>query len=194
MAATTTFLVGRYAGGPRVAVAPLEYCPPSQSVVRSPEQRERRSRKGTLMAWCTLAALAGTCIADPAARAFAHVQSFVRPIDQLADSAALAGGGGMPTFAFGAMSAASMVRAPILEAGFSPPGWLAMRSEVHSAKLIVNALLEQTGEHAEYMQEWANRARKVLSTGLASWPAAAPLSWYPTIYYYHGTTLVGRAR
>ena len=65
MAATTTFLVGRYADGPRVAVAPLEYCPPSQSVVRSPDQRERRLRKGTLMAWCTLAALAGTCISRP---------------------------------------------------------------------------------------------------------------------------------
>lgn len=39
IAATTTFLVGRYANGPKVAVAPLEYCPPLQSIVRTPEQR-----------------------------------------------------------------------------------------------------------------------------------------------------------
>ena len=154
--ATTTFLVGRYADGPRVAVTPLEYCPPRWSIVRTPEQRARRHRSGVLMAWCTLTALAGTIVADPVARAFAHVGSFVRPVDQLADAADLIGGGGMPTFTFGAMSAASMVRAPILQAGISPPGWLVMRKEVHEAKLIVDALLECEGRHSEYMAEWAN--------------------------------------
>ena len=156
VAATTTFLVGRYANGPKVAVAPLEYCPPLRDAVRTREQRVQRQRKGVLMAWCTLAALAGTSISDPAARAFAHVRSFVQPIDQLADATDLVGGGGMPTFAFGAMSAASMVRAPTLEVGLSPPAWRVMKREVYEAKLIVDALLEQKGEDAEYMAEWAN--------------------------------------
>ena len=71
VAAATTFLVGRYKDGPRVAVVPLEYCPPTQMVVRTMEQRRRRCRRGTLMGWCTLTALSGAAIADPVARALA---------------------------------------------------------------------------------------------------------------------------
>ena len=73
-----------------------------------------------LMAWCTLAALAGTCVVDPAARAMASIDSFVKPISQLADAASLAGGSGLPTFSFGAMSAASMVKAPFGDGGPKP--------------------------------------------------------------------------
>ena len=84
-----------------------------------------------------------------------HVQSFVRPIAQMADARDLADAGGMPTFSFGAMSAASMVRAPVLQAGISPPACgLAMRREVREARMITDALLqfnkgpdEETGVH-----------------------------------------------
>ena len=156
VAASTAFFVGRYEGGPRVAVAPLEYCPPGAEVVRTPGQRQRAHGAGVLMAWCTLAALAGTCVVDPAARAMASIDSFVKPIGQLADAASLAGGSGLPTFSFGAMSAASMVRAPLLNMGVSPPAWLTLKRELGAAELIVDALLNYQGEHAEYLQEWAN--------------------------------------
>ena len=130
VAAATTFLVGRYKDGPRVAVVPLEYCPPTQMVVRTMEQRRRRCRRGTLMGWCTLTALSGAAIADPVARALAHVVSFIRPVRALADAEAWGFGSSLPTFSFGAMAAASMVRVPVLVAGLSPPGWLVLRREV----------------------------------------------------------------
>ena len=156
VAASTAFFVGRYEGGPRVAVAPLEYAPPVEAVIRTARQRRRARSAGVQLAWCTLAALAGTVVVDPAARAFAAIDSFVRPVDQMADAASLAGGSGLPTFSFGAMSAASMVKAPVIEMGASPPAWMAMQGELHAARLIVDALLEYKGEHAEYLQEWAN--------------------------------------
>ena len=159
IAAATTFLVGRYKDGPRVAVVPLEYCPPTQMIVRSVEQRRRRCQRGTVMGWCTLAALSGAAISDPVARALAHVISFIRPVQALADSDALGFGSSLPTFSFGAMAAASMVRVPVLVAGLSPPGWLVLRREVHEAKLITAALLRSDGVEARYLHEWAELIR-----------------------------------
>ena len=159
VAASTSYFVGRYDGGPRVAVAPLDFVPPDSQVVRSVGERRRLLRSGTLFAWCTLAALAGTTMVDPTARAFAMVESFVRPVASLADSPDLAHGSALPTFSFGAMSAASMVRAPRIQIGVSPPRWQALQSELGSSKLIVDALLEYRGEHAEYIQGWAELVR-----------------------------------
>ena len=156
IAASTVFFAGRYTQGARVAVAPLDYLPPPGLIIRTPKQRRTACSAGLLMAWCTLTALAGTPLSDPASRAIVAVQSFVKPVSELADTVSLSHGSGLPSFTFGAMSAASMIRMPDIEVGLAPPRWILMRNEVRDAALITDALLEYRGEHAEYLQGWAN--------------------------------------
>ena len=70
-AASSTFLVGDYGDGARLFTAPVNLDPMPNQIVRTSAERKRRARLGSGLAWCTLAALAGTIAYDPAARAAA---------------------------------------------------------------------------------------------------------------------------
>ena len=155
MAVGSAYFVGRYKGGPRVAVAPLDYLPPEKFIARTAKQRQTLWRAGVVAAWCTLTALGGTAVAEPAARALVAMDSFRKPVAELADSPALGTGVGLPEFSFGAMKAASLVQIPLIEVGLSPPRWQIMRDEARYADVLVGALLEARGEHAEYLQSCA---------------------------------------
>ena len=102
-APVVTLLVGEYNDGARLTATPLALTPPAGQVVRTPAQRRRLALSGTLMAWCTLSALAGTVAYDPAARAVAACNSLRMPVAHLAD-AAIYGHAQLGSFTFGMFS------------------------------------------------------------------------------------------
>jgi hypothetical protein len=155
---TTAFLVGGYSDGPRVAAAPLDFAPSAYDVVRTPEQRRRRLAAGICFAWCTLAALAGCQTADPAARVLVATEAFVRPVAALADAAVQ---GTRHTFRFGVTGTMSLLAAPVLEPGTSPPGWLALQRAKRDSDLLVEALLGAGGDVASDFALWAERVRPI---------------------------------
>ena len=110
-AASSTFLVGDYREGARLFATPVNLQPPIGQVVRTPMQRRRRVRTGCSLAWCTLAALAGTVAYDPAARAAAACSALCGPVEYLAD-AAVCGHELLTAFTFGAFSSRPLVDSP----------------------------------------------------------------------------------
>ena len=67
--ATHLFMGGEYVGGPRLMVAPLAIHPPADQVATSPRVLRRFANTGKKFVWCSLSALVGLMVADPAARA-----------------------------------------------------------------------------------------------------------------------------
>ena len=110
-AASSTFLVGDYSEGARLFATPVNLQPPMGQVVRTPLQRRRRARAGCSLAWCTLAALAGTVAYDPAARAAAACSALCGPVEYLAD-AAVCGHELLTAFTVGAFSSRPLVDSP----------------------------------------------------------------------------------
>ena len=71
-ASMTTFLVGRYAAAASLFSSPVASVPVAEQIVRDPATRRRLLRQGgAAFAWMTLAALAGTPVAEIAGRAVA---------------------------------------------------------------------------------------------------------------------------
>jgi len=105
----TTFMIGRYRdNGPRVGVCLLPFVPPPDTTVLTARQRRRSLSLGATFAWCTLASMAGTALADPIARALVGVAAFCGPVTYTAD--ALHEGELLhPVFRVGAAAVASMV-------------------------------------------------------------------------------------
>jgi hypothetical protein len=154
-----TFMVGRYlpdGAGYRVGVTVLPFVPAAHDIVHTPRRRVQLCALGRTAAWCTLAALAGTAVYDPAARVFASMSAFARPVARLANaltSDELA----RPTFTFGAMQAVSLVRAPQFSMQDSPMSFLLEKDAYNSVLLrtSIHGLLEQR-EYA-YLEGWAER-------------------------------------
>ena len=119
------FMIGEYSNGTRVFTAPIDYCPPESASCRSPDQRRRLLTRGAAFVWCTLAALQGTPLADPAARAILGCQMFVKPLSSLPDDPNLSSGQHVE-FNFGVERARSIVSRPVLDHERSPPAWRAL--------------------------------------------------------------------
>ena len=79
------FMIGQYAPGAMLFAAPVDFTPPSHSIVRSPEGRVRALSVGAAFIWCTLAALVDTPLGDPAARAILSCRMFQGPSAHLLD-------------------------------------------------------------------------------------------------------------
>ncbi|MDP6945853.1 MAG: hypothetical protein QF464_17010, partial [Myxococcota bacterium] len=109
---SSTFLVGDYRDGARLFAAPVNFQPHPSQIVRTPAQRARRTRLGCGLAWCTLAALAGTISYDPVARAAAACSALCGPVEYLADST-ICGHALLPTFSFGAFRSRPLVDSPL---------------------------------------------------------------------------------
>lgn len=155
-ASATTFLIGAYDGGPRLGVATLPFVPPESSIVRTIKDLHR-VRKTQAFAWCTLAALALLPIADPAARAFAGVESFIRPVSRLADFAA--DGLAAPTFRFGARGLVSLDPSPRLMLARTPTELLLAR-DAANALLLRRALgAAELGADGPLFEGWAEHIR-----------------------------------
>ena len=73
------FLIGQYEPGAMLFAAPVDFTPPSHSIVRSSEGRVRALSAGAAFIWCTLAALANTPLGDPATRAILSCRMFQGP-------------------------------------------------------------------------------------------------------------------
>ena len=135
-------MVGEYVGGARLIATPVAFAPIVGQVCRTRTQRRSWLAAGTAFAWCTLAALTGSPIADAAARALVATEAFVKPVAMLAD---FASAGTLPALEFraGASPATSMLRRPYLDGEESPPAWRALAHAERSGKLLrerLNAL------------------------------------------------------
>lgn len=140
-AVSSTFLVGEYERGARLFTAPLNHDPDPSTVVRTPSQRSRRARAGYKLAWCTLAALAGTVCYDPAARAAAACSALCGPVDYLPDSA-VCGHARLTTFSFGAFQSRPLVDVPQGLAVVSSTLEAALRVCWGEARLLVDRIQE----------------------------------------------------
>eukprot|EP00965_Chrysotila_dentata_P030715 1022945-Pleurochrysis_carterae.AAC.2 len=84
--ALATFLVGEYAGGPRLAVAPVPFVVDHDAVARIPASRRRALAAGASFLWCTLAVLSGTVAHPSFARAVLAAEALVRPVPNIPTS------------------------------------------------------------------------------------------------------------
>jgi hypothetical protein len=148
--AATTFLVGKYAQGPRLGVTVVPFTPPEADIVRTPAQLHRHRRP---YAWCTFAAIATLAIADAAARAFAGVDAFIQPVSRLADFAT----DHAPSFLIGAMKATSLDATPRLMLAHTPAQLLLAR-DAADALLLRRALLSREREpDGQWFAGWAEK-------------------------------------
>jgi hypothetical protein len=134
-----TAIVGRYEGGARLGVAVLPFAPAKTDIVRTPRQLQlvRRTRA---FHWCSLAALSVLAVADPAARAFAGVEAFIKPVARLADFAR--SDQCLPSFRYGALGAVSLDPSPRLLLSSSPAAMLLAQDAAH-ALWLRHALTER---------------------------------------------------
>ena len=157
------FLVGEYIAGARLFTAPLELAPDPRKVVRTAAQRRRLSLAGVAFAWCTLAALSGLPASDAAWRAVTAVNTFVKPVSQLADAPAA---DGHAIFRFGATPTRSLLRQPLLENEASPPLWAALARLEKADKALLAGLAAEAGD--PLLDGWAERVTPFDATSIPS--------------------------
>jgi len=75
----TPFMIGQYTTGAMLFTTPVDFTPPPRSIVRSPASLAGALSVGAAFVWCTLAALAGTPLGDPATRALLSCRMFQSP-------------------------------------------------------------------------------------------------------------------
>ena len=154
----TTFMIGRYRDdGPRLGVCLLPFAPPAAMIVRTVAQRRWRLSLGATFAWCTLASMAGTALADPIARALAGVAAFVGPVTYTAD--ALHEGELLhPVFQVGATPVASMAGLRPLTYDTSSVGHWMVQDAAYQ-QLLRSALESRVGAGEQLLHGWAERIR-----------------------------------
>ena len=157
-ASATTFMVGRYLEGPRVGVTVIPFQPAEDDIIRTPQGRERALKRGRRFAWFTLSALAGCALADPAARVFASVEAFRRPVYHLADELLCTAAEGGTPFVFGGLCAANLVSAPRLRL-LRTPGETLLAEDAYNAMLLREACLQGVSEGCPLLVGWAERIR-----------------------------------
>ena len=157
------FLVGEYLAGARLFTAPLEYAPAPSEVVRTRAQRKRQALAGVTFAWCTLSALSGAPTGDAAWRAITAVQTFVKPVSQLADAPAA---DGQTVFRFGATPTRSLLRQPLLENEASPPLWVALGKLAWADRLLLTGLASVAAD--PLLSGWAERITPFDATSIPS--------------------------
>jgi len=157
-ALATTFMIGRYRdNGPRVGVCLLPFAPPPDATVLTAFQRRRSLSLGATFAWCTLASMAGTALADPIARALVGVAAFCGPVtytaDALHESELL-----HPVFRVGATVVASMVGMRPITYDLGTVGyWLAQ--DANHQLLLRHALEDRVAAGEALLEGWAERIR-----------------------------------
>ena len=134
-AASSTFLVGEYQDGARLFTAPVNLDPDATHIVRTPAQRKRRLKMGFGLAWCTLAALAGTIGYDPAARAAAACSALCGPVGYFEDSS-ICGHALLTSFSIGAFRSRPLVDTPQGLPVRSTTPDLALRQSWASARVL----------------------------------------------------------
>ncbi len=138
-AAHVAYLVGEYVNGPRLAALPVDYTPPESVVCSSRKRREVLLALGHAFVWCTFDALAGTAVSGAAARSLISIESFIKPVELLADypSTSLLEA---TSFRYGAKPLASVIRRPDLDSEHGPPAWNALASSLIGDNLLRDRL------------------------------------------------------
>ena len=124
------FMIGQYLLGFSLFASPVDFAPPPAHVCRSPAQRLAWLARGTTFAWCTLAALRGTPIADAAGRAFVTTEMFRTPVTELPDEPTSDG----LLFKFGAAASQSVLSRPADE--FGTPMWATFQEMLANDRLL----------------------------------------------------------
>ena len=142
------FLIGQYSPGALLFAAPVDFAPPPESVVRSPLARAQALSSGAAFVWCTLAALSGTPLGDPAALSCRMFQSLdAAPLDVPPSEAV--------EFAFGVTKLRSLQQRPDPD---HPRAGAAARA-LHSATLadaaLRTALLSEASD--SLLEGWVDR-------------------------------------
>ena len=149
---SSTFLVGEYGAGVSLFTSPLDLNPPRAQVARTPSQRRRMFQAGVAAAWCTVAALAGTVVYDPAARAAAACSALRCPVPHMVDAVAL-GHRRLETFTVGAFSTRPMLdRLTDLPTVRSAPE-LALARMAEHALALTRRLRAQGDEESVYWSD-----------------------------------------
>jgi len=157
MTAASTYMLGRYTEGPRVAVAVLPFLPARRDIITTNRKRLHALRQGRTLAWMTFAALAGCAVGDAVARVLMGVGAVARPV--LAYPDAMPGDlSSAPTFRVGAFTATSLVSTSRLLLAWTPVERLLAR-DASNAGLLVSAMLEMAGPDATFLDGWVERVR-----------------------------------
>ena len=145
------FMIGQYLLGLSLFASPVDFAPPAPHVCRSPAQRLAWLARGTTFAWCTLAALRGTPIADAAGRAFSTTEMFRASVTQLPDEPTSDG----VLFKFGATASRSVLSRPTEEVG--TPMWSAFQEMVANDRLLADSILADVAAGDTILSDWAER-------------------------------------
>ena len=157
VAAASTYMIGRYRDGPRVAVAVLPFTPADRDIAATNDRRLLKLREGATMAWMTFAALSSCVVGDVVARVLVGVDAVARPVAAYAD--ALPGDpAAMSPFRVGAFAATHLAPTARLLLAQTPVDRLLQR-DASNAGLLMSAILAKTGPDAAYLEGWVERIR-----------------------------------
>ena len=151
-AAHMIFMIGQYLAGAKLFAAPVDFAPEPATICRSRAQRLAWLAQGATFAWCTLAALQGTPIADATARAFATTEMFRGPATVLPDDTVEG-----VQFDFGASSARSVARRPADER--TAPAWSALQRMLRQDEALADSILESVAGGDTLLEGWAERVQ-----------------------------------
>ena len=146
------FMIGQYLTGAKLFAAPVDFAPEPAMICRSRAQRLAWLAQGTTFAWCTLAALQGTPMADATARAFATTEMFRGPSTDLPDDTVEG-----VRFDFGASSAQSVARRPADER--TAPAWGALQRMLQQDEALADSILKSVAGGDTLLEGWAERVQ-----------------------------------
>ena len=147
------FMVGQYDAGAMLFTAPVHFAPEPSSIVRTPEQRAALLAAGAGFLWCTLQALGGSALADPATRAVLACSMFRSPGRAAAD-APLAEA---VEFSFGVVKAKSIQRRPAADSPRAGAAARALFATATADAALRHALDRATGNDRHLLSGWMER-------------------------------------
>ena len=149
-AGLATLPLGRYQGAATLIALPVAGRPKEEAVCRSRAVRLKRVASGAAFLWCTLAALAGTPVADVAARAFAGIGGHAHGVEMLSSEVRTPG----VSFSLGRMSLEDIAKTHRIDQGPAPLGYDALRENLLANQRLRDELLDDGSADAA---RWAER-------------------------------------
>ena len=149
-AGLATLPLGRYQGAATLIALPVAGQPNEELVCRSRAVRLKRVVSGAAFLWCTLAALAGTPVADIAARAFAGIGGHAHGVEMLSSEVHTPG----VSFSLGRMSLEDIAKTHRVDQGPAPLGYDALRENLLANQHLRDGLLDDGSADAA---RWVER-------------------------------------
>ena len=154
-----TFLVGRYADGPDLAVLPLRDVPAGGAIARTPAARRRLLSVGVAFAWCAFVALAATPIASSCGHALSAVLALRAPEAHDELSSVRLSHPDWGDILRGVTAAAALVDRP-LSLHYGPiAGTAVLARDALHRQWLITALLADRSVHRAELALWASQSR-----------------------------------